>query len=165
MQFQVESLVIIGYNKASMNCKLYRKKIFNWILVVLACFTIFSSGSSSARIGADEAGKTIGTEVESLFETDNIAVDMGSETAAPAALVDLVNRIVNISVYLGLVGLLGLFIAVALKMITSQGNPEKLNEARDIIVNAIIGFLMIAMASTILWILANLINIGDFVNQ
>ena len=60
----------------------------------------------------------------------------------------------------------GIAIDQAITLIISENRideaVEKLNEAKEIAVNAVIGFMMIAMASTILWILANLVGVDKF---
>jgi hypothetical protein len=45
-------------------------------------------------------------------------------------------------------------------MTTSQGNPEKLNEAKEVITNALIGFVVIVSAGAILIVANNILNLG-----
>lgn len=135
-------------------------------LAVFVCiFSLSGGGFVYAQSGdaGTNIGSTIGTEVTELFKTE-ISPGEGTEEKPPSAIIDLVKQVVQISMYVAVIALIILFIFVAFTMITSQGNPEKLNEAKEIATNAITGFILIAMASTILYILANFINIEDYID-
>ena len=43
---------------------------------------------------------------------------------------------------------------------TSKGNPDKLNEAREQIANAVIGFVFIILSVAILILLSNILKIN-----
>lgn len=74
---------------------------------------------------------------------------------------DLINGIIGIALPVGVLALIGLSIYAGYIMITSQGNPEKLNEAREVITNAIIGFALIALSVSILLLLQNVLGLED----
>ncbi len=48
----------------------------------------------------------------------------------------------------------------AYKLMTSRGNPDKLQEARDQISNAVIGFLFVILSVAILALLADVLKIN-----
>lgn len=135
------------------------KKIAKYILTFFALIAIIGAFLPTKANAQDGIGTQIGNQLQDLLDPEDIDSDPGSENEAPAALVQMVQSIVQISLMVATLAVIILFIVVAYNMVTSQGNPEKLNEAKEIAVNAIIGFMMIAMASTILWILANLVGI------
>ncbi len=135
------------------------KKIAKYILTFFALIAITSAYLPTRTYAEDGIGTQIGNQLQDLLDPEDINSDPGNENEAPEALVQMVQSIVQISLMVATLAVIILFIVVAYNMVTSQGNPEKLNEAKEIAVNAIIGFMMIAMASTILWILANLVGI------
>lgn len=71
----------------------------------------------------------------------------------------LVNALINLAIPLGVLAAIGLMIYAGYTMITSQGNPEKLTEAREIATNAIIGFAVIALSVAILLLIQNTLKI------
>jgi hypothetical protein len=71
----------------------------------------------------------------------------------------LVNALVSLSIPLGVLGTVGLLTYAGYIMITSQGNPEKLGDAREIVTNAIIGFALVALSVAILLLIQNTLNI------
>ena len=135
------------------------KKIAKYILTLFALIAIIGAFLPTKANAQDGIGTQIGNQLQDLLDPEDINSDPGNENEAPEALVQMVQSIVQISLMVATLAVIILFIVVAYNMVTSQGNPEKLNEAKEIAVNAIIGFMMIAMASTILWILANLVGI------
>ena len=75
------------------------------------------------------------------------------------SLESVVQIVVNIALPVaGIVALVLLLIA-GFKMISSQGNPEKLNDAREIATNAIIGLVFILLSVAILVLLAGVFDI------
>jgi hypothetical protein len=55
-----------------------------------------------------------------------------------------------------------LLVVAGYKMISSQGNPEKLKDAKEMITNAIIGLVFILLSVSILLLISNIfqLNIG-----
>jgi len=96
-------------------------------------------------IYADSLGDLIG-EIESTAES-------------ATTVEDLVQSIVNISIPLGVLAAVVLLTFAGYNMITSQGNPEKLGEAREVVTNAIIGFGMIVLATAILLLIKNVLDL------
>jgi ABC-type uncharacterized transport system permease subunit len=67
--------------------------------------------------------------------------------------------IYELAIPLSVASLVGLFVYAAFLMITSQGNPEKLAEAKETIVNAVLGFAMVALSVALLVLLGSTLNI------
>jgi cell division protein FtsX len=47
-------------------------------------------------------------------------------------------------------------------MMTSQGNPDKLQEAKQVITNAIIGFVVILLCVAILLLISNTLGLNIY---
>lgn len=71
----------------------------------------------------------------------------------------LINAIIRFSVPAGALALIGLSISAVYTVITSQGNPEKLGEAREVFQNAILGFVLIVLAVSVLLIFESVTGI------
>jgi hypothetical protein len=74
-------------------------------------------------------------------------------------LTGLVNSLVALAIPLGVLAAVGWLIYAGYMMITSEGNPDKITEARDVVTNAIIGFALIALSVAILLLIRNTLNI------
>jgi len=53
-----------------------------------------------------------------------------------------------------------LLIVAGYKMISSQGNPDKLSDAKEMATNAIIGLIFILLSVAILALISNVFNLG-----
>ena len=76
------------------------------------------------------------------------------------ALGGLVSSILTIAVPLAGISAVVLLTIAGYKMITSQGNPDKLNEAKEMITNAIIGLIFILLSISILTLISNIFELG-----
>ena len=74
----------------------------------------------------------------------------------------VVQTIVDIALPLAGIAALILFVVAGYNMITSQGNPDKLKEAKDMITNAVIGLVFILLSVGILVLISNVFNLGAF---
>jgi hypothetical protein len=74
----------------------------------------------------------------------------------------LMSSVISFAVPLSVFSVFILLVLAAYKLMTSQGNPDKLKEGQEVITNAIIGFLFILLSVAILLLISNLfsINIG-----
>lgn len=72
---------------------------------------------------------------------------------------DLVNSILRLSIPVATLSLFGLGVYAAYLMMTSQGNPEKLGEAREVVTNAVLGFAMIGLSVAILLLIQDVLKI------
>jgi hypothetical protein len=76
------------------------------------------------------------------------------------AMGDLTANIINIALPLAGVVTLVLLTAAGYKLITSQGNPDKLKDAKEMITNAIIGLVFILLSVSILVLISNVFKLN-----
>lgn len=69
------------------------------------------------------------------------------------------DSVISIAIPLAGISVLVLLVFAAYQLMTSGGNPDKLKEGREVITNAIIGFLFVLMSVAILLLLSNLFGI------
>ncbi len=105
--------------------------------------------------------------VGSLYAQDlgsrlDAVLKSGTGTTGDSAFASFVQAVLNFAVPLGVFCAFVLLGYSAFIMITSAGNPEKLNDAREVATNAIIGAVMIGLSVIILVVLdqALELNIG-----
>jgi len=75
---------------------------------------------------------------------------------------DLVQTIVSIAVPLGVISVVILVVYAGYLLTSSQGNPDKLKEGKDIITNAIIGFVVVLLSVAILILISNTLGLGIY---
>jgi hypothetical protein len=71
-----------------------------------------------------------------------------------------VSQVVRVAVPAAVIALVLLMSYGAITMATSQGNPEKINEAKEIVTNALIGFVVVVGAGAILFAANGLLGLG-----
>jgi len=86
----------------------------------------------------------------------------GQNLAEATTVEGVVQGIVNIALPVAGIVALILFVIAGYKMITSQGNPDKLKDAKDMITNAVIGLVFILLSVGILVLISNMFNLGAF---
>jgi hypothetical protein len=94
-------------------------------------------------------GSTLNTELAKIQDsgaTDKTVVQMIINIATPVAVI----AVVLLLVYGGFM------------MMTSQGNPDKLQEAKQVITNAIIGFVVILLCVGILLLISNTLGLNIY---
>jgi len=84
----------------------------------------------------------------------------GTGTTGEPAFASFVQAVLNFAVPLGVFAAFVLLGYSAFIMITSAGNPEKLNDAREVATNAIIGAVMIALSVIVLVVLDQALELG-----
>lgn len=91
---------------------------------------------------------------EALNSVSNI-----SETSSVDSFMD---SIISLAIPLSVFSVFILLSLAAYQLMTSRGDPDKLKQGKEVITNAVIGFLFILMSVAILLLLSNLfgINIG-----
>jgi hypothetical protein len=72
-----------------------------------------------------------------------------------------VQAIYYLAIPISVVCLVGLGAFASYKMLTSQGNPDKINEAKEILTNAIMGFALIGLSIAIMILIQNVLQIPD----
>lgn len=99
------------------------------------------------KVYASSLGSSLGDEI-SKIENGSITTES-----------DLVDMIVKIAVPLSVISVVLLVIYAGYLLTSSQGNPDKLKEGKDIIVNAIIGFIVVLLSVAILVLLSNTLGL------
>ncbi len=136
-------------NIANFAEKVKAGKIFGYISVLLA-FIAFQSYSGIAY------AQSVASQI------DNLSQMQGVDNASGQAM--LTSKVASVSLGAAVVVLMAMGINGGYKLLTSAGNPEKLMEAKEILTNAFLGFLVIALAVSILTVVDNVfgLNIGAF---
>ena len=70
--------------------------------------------------------------------------------------------IVKIAVPLGVISVVLLVVYAGYLLMSSQGNPDKLKEGKDIITNAIIGFVVVLLSVAILILISNTLGLDIY---
>lgn len=71
-----------------------------------------------------------------------------------------VQWIIDVSIPLGITCAFLLLVYAGYMMVTSQGNPDKLQESREVITNAIIGFVVILLSVTLLYLIKDSLGLN-----
>jgi hypothetical protein len=72
----------------------------------------------------------------------------------------LASAIISIALPLAGTATVVLLVIAGYKMISSQGNPEKLKDAKEMITNAIIGLVFILLSVSILLLISNIFQLN-----
>ena len=105
-----------------------------------------------------------GTSTLSDTLSNNISSDGGMFNNEVTGVSSFINAITNIALPLAGTAALILLIVSGYKMITSQGNPDKLNDAKEMATNAIIGLVFILLSVAILGLISSVFNLGIVTN-
>ncbi len=89
----------------------------------------------------------------------DILNNLQTQTEDSNGLGSFMEAIINFAIPLSAVSVFVLLSFAAYKLMTSQGNPDKLQDAKEQISNAIIGFIFIILSVAILALLSNILNI------
>lgn len=76
------------------------------------------------------------------------------------AIGQLATNIIQVALPLAALASIILLVIAGYKMITSQGNPDKLKDAKEMITNAIIGLVFILLSVSILALVSSVFNLG-----
>lgn len=82
------------------------------------------------------------------------------EVSGNNALGDFASNVIGIAMPLAGIAAVILLTIAGYQMITSQGNPDKLKEAKEMITNAIIGLVFILLSVSILLFLTSIFNLN-----
>ena len=79
-----------------------------------------------------------------------------TDTLAPWGEVErvMLDRFVGIAVPLAVICVVVLVVYAAYLLMSSQGNPDKINEGKEVLTNAIIGFIVILLSLVILIVIS-----------
>ncbi len=97
---------------------------------------------------------SLGSSLNSAFE------EMKNGTVTSEG--DLVSLIVRVAVPVAVICVVVLAVYGGYMLMTSQGNPDKLQEGKQVITNAIIGFLVILLCVAILMLISKTLNLGIY---
>lgn len=95
---------------------------------------------------------------QSLGSTLSEAVQVEADTDLDG----LIGKIIKIAIPVAVISAFILLSYGGYLMISSQGNPDKIQEARSIITNAIIGLLVVMLSLAILLIISNTFGLEAF---
>ncbi len=90
----------------------------------------------------------------------DILLDLQEGTENTEGLGPFMSTILNFAIPLSALSVFVLLSFAAYKLMTSQGNPDKLKDAKEQISNAIIGFIFIILSVAILFLLSDILNIN-----
>ena len=74
----------------------------------------------------------------------------------------LISAIANIAVPVAVLSLIVLVVYAGYLLISSQGNPDKLKEGKEVLTNAIIGFLVVLLSVVILLLISNTLGLDIY---
>jgi len=115
---------------------------------IYSAVTFFLSLPIRAQIG-----EMIGEDAEELLNTTPTAT-------GDAAVTDVVQKVLNIAIPVSILACIALLSYAGYIMITSQGNPEKLNEAKEVVTNALTGFAIILLSVVILLLIGDVLSLN-----
>jgi len=102
------------------------------------------------KVHAQSLGSSLGDQLDKIEEGT-----IGDEK-------DLVKTIVSIAVPLGVISVVLLVVYAGYLLTSSQGNPDKIKEGKEIITNAIIGFVVVLLSVAILILISNTLGLGIY---
>ena len=97
---------------------------------------------------------------ETLKETLKSGVNNLEKAGSNENTDTLIQKFVDIAIPLSVVCAIALFVYGGYLMMSSQGNSEKIEEARSVIVNAVIGLVVILSSTAILFIINDALGLN-----
>jgi uncharacterized membrane protein (DUF485 family) len=102
------------------------------------------------KVYADSLGGTLQKRIAELEGAEGLNkerfVDMVANIAVPAAILSLIVLVV----YAGYM------------LISSQGNPDKIKEGKEVLTNAVIGFFIVVLSIVILLLISNSLGLNIY---
>ena len=105
---------------------------------------------------ASSLGEELSTQLESLGEEGG-AIKPESDGEEW-----VVEKLVQIAAPLAVISVIVLVVYAAYLLMSSQGNPDKVKEGKEILTNAIIGFLVVLLSVVILIILSGSLGLDVY---
>lgn len=136
----------MGYNSAAVKKLIYlnNKKKLASIGALLIALTMFSG---ILLLHPDQVlAQSLGDRIQNIQQAEDPN--------------DFLSELIGLAITVAAMSLIGLGIFAGYIMITSQGNPEKINEAREILTNALIGFALITLSVAVLLIIGEVLGIS-----
>lgn len=106
------------------------------------------------RVYAQSLGETLESRLSDLGEGGSIDT-IGGEGG-------LISTLTNVAVPAAILCLIVLVVYAGYMLISSQGNPDKLKEGKEVLTNAIIGFLVIVLSVVILLLISNTLGLDIY---
>lgn len=100
---------------------------------------------NSSKIYASSLSDTLNSSSSSLTSSTDIS--------------SFVTALLNLAIPLSVVCVVVLLVFAGYQLMTSAGNPDKLKESKEVITNAIIGFLVVLMSVAILLLISNIFDL------
>jgi len=100
-----------------------------------------------------KAYASLGTTLETQLETVQ-----GNDVTDTA----FVSAIINIATPVAVIAVVLLLVYGGFMLMTSKGDPDKLQEAKQVITNAIIGFVVILLCVAVLLLISNTLGLGIY---
>jgi hypothetical protein len=82
-----------------------------------------------------------------------------SEISETSSVDSFMDSIISLAIPLAVFSVFILLALAAYQLMTSKGDPDKLKQGKEVITNAVVGFLFILMSVAILLLLSNLFGI------
>lgn len=98
------------------------------------------------------------TKIYASSLTDAL-LDNTDELARSEGVGDFINNLINLAIPLAVLSVFLLLAFAGYQLMTSQGNPDKLKEGKEVITNAIIGFVFILLSVAILLLISNIFDL------
>ena len=105
------------------------------------------------RVYANSLGSELSDSLGGLGDSLEGGGDSESATRA------LIDRVVQIAVPLAVISVVVLVVYSAYILMSSQGNPDKIKDGKEVMTNAIIGFLFILLSVAILLLLSETLGL------
>ncbi len=102
------------------------------------------------KVYAQSLGSSLGDQLNKIVD-GTVADEKG-----------LVRTIVSIAVPLGVISVVLLVVYAGYLLTSSQGNPDKIKEGKEIITNAIIGFVVVLLSVAILILISNTLGLDIY---
>jgi hypothetical protein len=103
------------------------------------------------RVYAGSLGKELEDNLKKLEEFESEEEGIGALIGEEG----FISAIVNIAVPAAILCLIVLVVYAGYMLISSQGNPDKLKEGKEVLTNAIIGFFVIVLSTVILLLISD----------
>jgi hypothetical protein len=111
-------------------------------------------------------------KIHNLFVNKVYAQNLGEEIEGRLGDLDgtqiddmesFIGAVVDIAVPIAVLCLVVLVVYAGYMLISSQGNPDKLKEGKEVLTNAIIGFFVVILSVVILLILTDVLGLRNYI--
>ncbi len=100
------------------------------------------------------------TKVYASTLTDVLLGDAENRISNTTGVGGFIDTLIGFAIPLAVLSVFVLLVFASYQLITSQGNPDKLKEGKEVITNAIIGFIFVILSVAILLLLSEIFGIN-----